>query len=120
MNATPVENYDQLVQVLRARIAELGIVFDTVDSIAGLPSRYAAKLLSNEPIKHLGAVSLFPVLAALGLRIRLEPDDQAIEKLSKRSDWFLMVRNGPRYRPPYNRRRRISARSESPDSHQPF
>ena len=109
MDTTPIETYDQLIQALRNRICELGIILDTIDQIAGLAPRYASKLLSNEPVKHFGAISLFPVLQALGLRMRLEPNDEAIAKLSKRSDWQLTIRNGPRYRPRYDRRKRISS-----------
>lgn len=110
MDAQRIETYEQLVQVLRNRVCELGIICDTIDKIAGLAPRYAAKLLSNEPVRHLGAVSLFPVLASLGLRLQLVPDDAAVAALSKRSDWYLMVRRGPRYRPsPAKRRRRVSS-----------
>src|SRR5262249_34358487 len=99
-----IESYDQLIAALRDRIVELGVVFDTVESVAGLPQRYAAKLLAERPTKHFGAVTLFPVLSALGLRMRLEPDDQAIATLSKRSDWCLLTRPGPRWRPRKHRR----------------
>jgi hypothetical protein len=110
MDASPakpieIESYDQLIAALRNRIVELGIVFDTVESVAGLSSRYAAKLLAENPTKHFGPVTLFPVLSALGLRLRLEPDDQAIATLSKRSDWCLLRRPGKRWRP---RKQRLS------------
>jgi hypothetical protein len=94
-----IESYDQLIAVLRNRICELRIVLETVDNVAGLTPRYANKLLSEQPTKHFGPVTLFPVLSALGLRMRLEPDDQAIEILRKRSDWCVLTRPGPRYRP---------------------
>ena len=80
----PIESYAELVQALRARICELGIVLGTVEAVAGLPERYASKLLSEQPTKHMTTLLLFPVLASLGLRMKLEPDDKAIEALSKR------------------------------------
>lgn len=107
MDATPVDSYDHLIALLRGRLSELNIVLDTVDTIAGLAPRYASKLLSNTPVKHMGAVSLFPVLQTLGLRMRLEPDDELLAKLRQRSDWVETVRKGPRYRP-----RRGQPRSE--------
>ena len=116
MDAAPaklIESYDELVQVLRNRVCELGIILDTVDAVAGLAPRYASKLLSPAPVKHFGAVSLFPVLAALGLRMRIEPDHEAIERLSKRSDWYLLIRKGSRYRPRHKRHQRISSPGES-------
>ena len=98
-SAKPIESYDELVVALRQRVAELGIVYDTVDKIAGLAPRYAAKLLCQPPMKHVSTPLLFSILDSLGLRMRLEPDDRAIETLSKRSDWYLMTRPGPRWRP---------------------
>jgi hypothetical protein len=104
--AKPIEDHHALVQALRDRIVELGITYSTVDEIAGLASRYAAKLLCQPSMKHVSTLLLFPILASLGLRMKLEPDDRAIEKLSKRSDWYLMVRPGPRFRPSYRSRKR--------------
>jgi hypothetical protein len=83
MNAIPIDSYAQLIAVLRDRVSELNVVLDTVDRIGGLPERYASKLLAPWPGKGLGALSLFPVIQALGLRLRLEPDDALLAKLRK-------------------------------------
>ena len=38
-------NYDELINALRKRAAELNLSGETVDSFAGLPARYTQKLL---------------------------------------------------------------------------
>jgi len=98
-SAKPIESYDELVAALRRRVDELGIVYDAIDSIAGLAPRYAAKLLCQPPMKHVSTPLLFSILDSLGLRMRLEADDRAIEVLRQRSDWFLLTRPGRRWRP---------------------
>jgi hypothetical protein len=104
MDATLIESYARLVSALRDRLCELNITLPVVDQVAGLPARYSSKLLGQWPCKSMGAISLFPILAALGLRLRLEPDDDGLAKLRTRSDWLEMIRPGPRYRPPLNGR----------------
>jgi hypothetical protein len=104
MDATPIESYARLVVALRDRLCELNITLPVVDQVAGLPARYSSKLLAQWPCKGMGAISLFPILQALGLRLRLEPDDEGLAKLRTRSDWVEMARNGPRYRPSYSGR----------------
>jgi hypothetical protein len=99
MDATPIESYARLVAALRDRLCELNITLPVVDHVAGLPARYASKLLGQRPRSSMGAISLFPILQALGLRLRLEPDDAALARLRTRSDWIEMIRCGPRYRP---------------------
>jgi hypothetical protein len=101
MDAAPIEvgSYSQLIELLRHRVEELGITLDTIDEVGGLASRYASKLLCNPPVKSMGAMSLFAVLGALGLRLQLCSDGTAIERLRRREEWLLMVRRGPRYRP---------------------
>lgn len=99
MDALPIDSYARLVAACRDRLCELNITLPVIDAVAGLPSRYASHLLGQWPDKSMGALSLFPVLQALGLRLRLEPDDAALARLRARSDWVEMVRHGPRYRP---------------------
>jgi hypothetical protein len=49
-------------------------------------------------MKHLGALSLFPLLDVLGLRLMLVPDDAQLAKMQARSDWQSPTY--PRCRPP--------------------
>jgi hypothetical protein len=129
MNATPIESYARLIDVLRARLCELNITLPVVDQVAGLPARYSSKLLAPWPCKSMGALSLFLVLQALGLRLLLVPDDEALARLRARSDWVEMVRRGPRFRPiknfgyhgPSRKRRRRRGRPSNgaaPGGHQ--
>jgi general stress protein YciG len=101
MDAAPIEvgSYSQLIELLRHRVEELGITLDTIDEVGGLAARYASKLLSNPPVKSMGAMSLFAVLGVLGLRLQLCSDSAAIERLSRREDWIAFRRKGARYRP---------------------
>jgi hypothetical protein len=98
-----IESYARLVEALRDRVCEVGTTFAGVDQLAGLPDRYAQKLLGHDPIKSMGAISMFPILAALGLRLLLVPDPPALEKLQAHSLWASLRRPGPRYRPSHGR-----------------
>lgn len=79
-----VRDYDGLVAALRARVAELNIAGETVDRIAGLPDRYTSKLFAPIPIKGMGRVSLGPMLGALGLKIIVVEDAEAMAKVAAR------------------------------------
>ena len=77
-----VTDYLGLVTALRQRIVELGTGLDAVDEVAGLPNGYAGKLLRN---KHsLGRLSMGPILGALGLKLAVLSDDEALAKIRHR------------------------------------
>src|SRR5262249_37143995 len=94
-----IESYDELVQALRRRVAEVNTTFAGLDLLAGLPQNYASKLLAPEPIRGMSAFTLMCLVNALGLRLLLAPDADALAKLKQRSDWIESSRPGPRYRP---------------------
>jgi hypothetical protein len=100
--AQPVDDYLALVRVLRSRVAEVNSTFANIDDLAGLTPRHTGKLLCDPPLKNLGIMSLFALLGALALRIKIEPDDAALARLRARASWTGMVRHGPRYRPMHN------------------
>lgn len=77
-------NYQELHALIRARVGSLGVTFETVDAIAGLPSRYATKLLSPVPMKAIGKISLGPLLGALGLKLIVAVDDEALARITGR------------------------------------
>lgn len=79
-----VRDYDQLHAALRARVDALGVTFETVDEVAGLPVRYSTKLLSPVQMKAIGKVSLGPLLGALGLKLIVAVDDEALARIAKR------------------------------------
>ena len=81
MNAT-IRSREDLVVAVRSRQEELGISCLTIDEIAGLASGHTSKLTSQ--VKGFGLVSVFLVLGALGLRLRIEEDPAAIAKFAPR------------------------------------
>ena len=85
-------------EAARARIAELGITYDTVDAIAGFTTRYTSKLLSEPPAREFTVESMFALLGAIALMPTLQPDNKRLERLEKRPDWKLVARDGVQYR----------------------
>jgi hypothetical protein len=82
-----VTDYAGLLTALRQRIVEIGTHMEAVDDVAGLPLRYTAKLLSARvrPGKpNLGPISLGPLLGALGLKLALVADEDALAKVRDR------------------------------------
>jgi hypothetical protein len=79
-----VTDYLGLVTALRRRIVELGTGMESVDAVAGLPNGYASKLLSRNNKTSLGRVSMGPLLGALGLKLAVLPDDEALAKVIDR------------------------------------
>lgn len=79
-----VRDYDDLHAVLRARADELNVSRLTIDHVAGLQDGYTAKLLAPVPLKRVGAISMGPLLAALGLALVVVEDPEALERVSSR------------------------------------
>ena len=69
-----VRNYDDLVAAIRARRDELEVTHETIDTVSGVASGYASKLLADPPIKRRGMISLSAVLGALGLMLVVVED----------------------------------------------
>ena len=74
-------DYDELLNGLRLRAAELNLSGEGLDCVSGLPERYTQKLLGPNPIRRLGAISLGPFLNALAVRGVLVEDKAAVERL---------------------------------------
>jgi hypothetical protein len=79
-----VSDYAELVSCLRARAEALNISNETLDGVTGLTSGYAGKLLSRRFRRTLGRVSLGVLLAALGLRLVVEEDPAALDRVRDR------------------------------------
>jgi hypothetical protein len=80
-------DYESLVLALRRRIVELGTHMEAVGEVAGLPARYTAKVLRPNAWHgsgNLGPTSLGPLLGALGLKLAVLPDDEALAKVIDR------------------------------------
>jgi hypothetical protein len=75
---------DDLRAVLRARFDALGVSLDTVDHIAGLPTRYTAKVLGLQPTRNFGQVSLTALLGAAGIKLVAFEDADALDRVRNR------------------------------------
>jgi hypothetical protein len=99
----PIEarSYDQLLDALRQRVAELAITGATLDEVAGLSDRYGQKLIGKRPTKYLGRMSLGAVLGALGLKLTVSVDEEAFRRVRHRLTPRKMCRavNGTSARP---------------------
>jgi hypothetical protein len=92
--AAAIKSYDGLILALRARSEELGMSRETLDAIAGLPHGYSSKLLmisNTKSKKRLGSLSLWAILGALGIELRLVEDEAAMrahkrERLERRDE----------------------------------
>ena len=74
-------NYDELLTALRARAHELNLSGQAIDSVSGLPDRYAQKLLGPNAIRRLGVISLGPFFGALAVRALLVEDKAAAARI---------------------------------------
>jgi hypothetical protein len=76
-------SYLELIAGFRARQAELGIPYETLDALAGWTTRYASKVLAEEPSRHLGVMAFDALLVVLGLKLVLIHDPEKLEKIRK-------------------------------------
>jgi hypothetical protein len=83
--------YAGLVDAMRARAQERRIALSSADfaAVSGLPSYYGNKLLAANPVRRIGAISLGPLLGALGIRLLVVEDPIAVQRFTSR----LPVRN---------------------------
>jgi hypothetical protein len=76
--------YQALVDSLRARAQELRVALSSENfaQVSGLPSFYAAKLLSpsSHQVRRIGAISLGPLLGALSLKLIVMEDEKAFAR----------------------------------------
>ena len=77
-------DYNGLVTAIRSRVAELQLAGETIDEVAGLPARYTAKLLRPMPVRRIGMLSLGPLLGALGLKLIVVEDEDALRRVAGR------------------------------------
>ena len=86
-----VRDYDGLRAALRARADQLQVTRLVLDDATGLPAGYCAKLLAPVPSKNLGCVSLGLLLGALGLKLLVVQDDEALARIKGK----LVLREQP-------------------------
>ena len=75
---------DDLRAILRARFAALGVSFETVDHVAGLPTRYTAKVLGLQPTRRFGQISLTALLGTAGIKLIAVEDADALDRVRGR------------------------------------
>jgi hypothetical protein len=89
--AVLTRNETELLAAIRTRVAELDVSYDTLDRIAGLPDRFASKLLCDPPMRQISQATLWLLMGALGYKIALLPDEEGLAKVQSR----LVKRRGP-------------------------
>lgn len=74
-----------MLNAMRARARERKIALSSEDTrdVAGLASRYLRELIGANPIRRIGAISLGPVLAILGVRLAMIVDADALERMER-------------------------------------
>jgi hypothetical protein len=75
-----ITSYDEMIDALRARKAELGLSDAVVDDLTGLPTGYTGKVLGPARVKKMGALSLWLMLEVLAFDMRL---DSSVEKAAR-------------------------------------
>jgi len=79
-----VRDYHGLHMALRARAEQIGASRLAIDDLAGLQPGYSGKLLGPRMVKKLGALSLGALLQALGLKLIVAEDAEAVEQFTQR------------------------------------
>jgi len=88
-----VRTYAQLVAALRARRDELQVTHEVLDAVSGLQPGWTSKLFCRQPMRRMGPLSLECMLGALGLKLTISEDPEALARvqplLTKREvrDW---------------------------------
>ena len=89
-------HYREFIKLARARVAELGVSYDTVDEICGFPARYTAKLLCED--KTMSVFSFFTLARALALLPSFAHDETQLAVLHRHPEWLKYRRTAARFR----------------------
>jgi hypothetical protein len=79
-----VRNMADIVEVFRARIRQLGVTYETVDEIAGLPDRYTAKLMTVPAMKRPGPIAIQAICGALAIKFIPAVDEDQVPRVRDR------------------------------------
>jgi hypothetical protein len=123
-----IYEYSQLLHALRVRRDELQISHTTIDDVGGFSPGYASKVLSDPPMRGLGPVSFGLILGALGMKILLVEDYEALLRVRKGFKKRLitggavemqkrMLALGEQYVVSYNFLRKMAARGADMRNH---
>ncbi len=80
-----IREYSDLIAVAPARRIERGLSFEVLDALSGVQSGYSAKLLSQQPSKNFGPISVGAIFGALGLQLVATEDRAALARIQSRS-----------------------------------
>jgi hypothetical protein len=78
-----VGSYADLHRLLRSRADDLNLSRLEIDRLANLAPGHAAKLLSPRPLRRLGNETMPFLLSALGVRLVLQVDPDALERIKR-------------------------------------
>jgi hypothetical protein len=79
-----IYDYQGLIGALRVRAEALDVAGLVLDEISGLPTGYVNKLLAPIPMKYLGRISMGLLLGALGCKLVLIEDADAMARVQSR------------------------------------
>jgi hypothetical protein len=83
LTGVEVTCYSELIGGIKARLGELGIRQVDFDKLAGFAEGLTGKVFGPSTVKRLGPEKLFDAIRAAGLKLRLEPDPEQLEKMQK-------------------------------------
>ena len=84
--AAPFDSYDELVGIIRRRLAELGTTCEAASALGGLTETHISKLVNPKRSRIMGRISLTVLLQTLGIRLVAVVDDAAYASLARRLD----------------------------------
>jgi hypothetical protein len=83
-STTTVSSYDEFLNALAVRVDDLRVTRDALNERAGLAEGYVGKIFGPRPARRMGALSLWAILEALGLKIVLVENNGAYEPPDRR------------------------------------
>jgi hypothetical protein len=95
----PVTTYTELIGAIRTRIGVLGIRYQDFDSLADFPGGLSGKVFGPSQVKRLGPEKLFDALRAASLKIRIEPDEEQLQRMQKNMAEHCQPRQANQARP---------------------
>lgn len=87
-----VRHSDELLQVIRDRIAELETTHASVESESGLMSGYLTKIISDPPLKRVGLFLAFLILQTLGLQLHVSVEPDFAKRMAHRLERRILSR----------------------------
>jgi hypothetical protein len=99
LTGVEVSCYSELMDGIKARLAELGIRQADFDMLAGWAEGLAGKVFGPSQVRRLGPEKLFDAIRAAGLKLRLEADPEQLEKMQKQIAENCRPRQATQVRP---------------------